>query len=259
MPEPRRRLPDFIVAGAPRSGTTWLYMLAQRHPQLAMAQPMAPEPKFFLVDELWQRGLDYYSSKWFEPLPAGRLLGEKSANYLESPVVAARMLSVLPRVKLVFLLRNPVDRACSNYLWSLQNDLETETFERALALEEQRERELLPELRYARPHAYFSRGLYAQHLTSFFTHFPREQILVLRHEDLATCPERITGEFCRFLRITEIPGLASGLEPINAVKAGTPGLFPDALRRRLAERYRAPNARLAALLDCDFESWNGRI
>jgi hypothetical protein len=110
VPEPRRRLPDFIVAGAPRSGTTWLYMLAQRHPQLAMAQPMAPEPKFFLVDELWQRGLDYYSSKWFEPLPAGRLLGEKSANYLESPVVAARMLSVLPRVKLVFLLRNPVDR-----------------------------------------------------------------------------------------------------------------------------------------------------
>src|ERR1700730_4595267 len=78
MPEALHRLPDFIIAGAPRSGTTWLYVLAQRHPQIAMAQPMAPEPKFFLIDELWQRGIDYYSRTWFDRLPAGQVLGEKS-------------------------------------------------------------------------------------------------------------------------------------------------------------------------------------
>jgi hypothetical protein len=77
MPEPVHHLPDFIIAGAPRSGTTWLYFLAQRHPQLAMAQPGVPEPKFFLVDELWRRGVDYYSTKWFDSLPGGRVLGEK--------------------------------------------------------------------------------------------------------------------------------------------------------------------------------------
>ena len=92
-------------------------------------QPMVPEPKFFLVDELWQRGVDYYSKQWFDLLPAGRMLGEKSTNYLEAPEVAERISRVLPRVKLIFLLRNPVDRAYSNYLWSRQNGLETETFE----------------------------------------------------------------------------------------------------------------------------------
>src|SRR6516165_10206986 len=130
MPKLSRRLPDFIIGGAPRSGTTWLYMLAQRHPRLAMAEPIVPEPKFFLVDEIWRRGIDYYSSNWFDPLPAGRMVGEKSANYLESPVVAERIHRVLPWVKLIFLLRNPVDGGHCDHLWSRQNGLEVESFER---------------------------------------------------------------------------------------------------------------------------------
>jgi hypothetical protein len=256
MPEPLHRLPDFIIAGAPRSGTTWLYVLAQRHPELAMAEPMVPEPKFFLVCELWRRGVDYYSKKWFDPLPTGRVLGEKSANYLESPEVAERIFRAVPPVKLIFLLRNPVDRAYSNYLWSRQNGLESETFERALALEEQRDRDLAPNLLYARPHAYFSRGLYADHLVRFYKRFPRQQILVLRHEDLATCPERVAANFHRFLGVSEMPGLARELSPINAAKLSPSEPLPEVLRRELVKRYRAANARLAVLLCADFESWN---
>jgi hypothetical protein len=256
MPEPVYRLPDFIIAGAPRSATTWLYMLARRHPQLAMAEPTAPEPKFFLVDELWQRGVGYYSKKWFDPLPAGRVLGEKSTNYLESPRVAERMSRVLPRAKLIFLLRNPVDRAYSNYLWSRQNGIETEPFERALDLEEQRERELPPQLRYARPHAYFSRGLYAEHLIRFFDRFPREHILVLRHEDVTACPERVAAALHRFLGVAEMPRLAHDLGPINMTESLREEVLPKVLRRRLAERYRAANASLATLLRSNFDMWN---
>lgn len=256
MPEAPHRLPDFIIAGAPRSGTTWLYLLAQRHPQIAMAQPMVPEPKFFLVDEAWERGVDYYSTTWFDPLPAGRVLGEKSTNYLESPKAAERIYRALPRSKLIFVLRNPVDRAYSNYLWSRQNGLENATFERALALEKQRERDLAPQMRYARPHAYFSRGLYAEHLARFFAHFPREQILVLRHEDIVAHPEDIAAAFQRFVGVTEIPGLARDLGPINATKAPPPELVPKVLRRRLAERYGAANARLEILLRSNFDTWN---
>jgi hypothetical protein len=256
MPEPFHRRPDFIIAGAPRSGTTWLYVLAQRHPQIAMAEPIVPEPKFFLVDELWRRGIGYYSTKWFDPLPAGRVLGEKSTNYLESPKAAERICCVLPRVKLIFLLRNPAERAYSNYLWSRQNGLETETFERALSLERQRERSLAPNWRYSRPHAYFARGLYAEHLARFYQRFPREQILVLRYEDVVTCPESVAAAFHRFLDVNEMPGLACSLGPVNATEASPREPIPVALRRRLAERYHAANASLAALIGPNFALWS---
>jgi hypothetical protein len=255
MPEPVHHLPDFIIAGAPRSGTTWLYFLAQRHPQLAMAQPGVPEPKFFLVDELWRRGVDYYSTKWFDSLPGGRVLGEKSTNYLESTEVAERIYRALPRVKLIFLLRNPVNRAYSNYLWSRQNGLETETFERALALEEQRERDLAANLRYARPHAYFSRGLYARHLARFFYRFPRQQVLVLRYEDLASHVESVAATFHRFLGVEEMPETALGLGRMNDAAGAGKEPVARALRCRLKQRYRAANVELGALLGPDFELW----
>ena len=256
MPEAVRRLPDFIIGGAPRSGTSWLYALARRHPQIAMAEPMTPEPKFFLVDELWQLGIDYYSEKWFDSLPAGRVLGEKSTNYLESPEVAERIHRALPGIKLLFLLRDPVDRAYSNYLWSRQNGLETETFERALVLEEQRERDLAPHLRYARPHAYFSRGLYAEHLVRFYDRFSRKQILVLRYEDVRSCPEDIGKAFHRFLGVTEMPALARDLGRINATRCSQSEPLSPLLRHQLAERYSGDNLKLAALVGLDFEMWS---
>lgn len=255
MVQTEPRLPDFIIAGAPRSATTWLHVLANRHPQLAMAQPRAPEPKFFLVDELFERGLEYYSAKWFARLPSDRLVGEKSANYLESTTTAQRIQRSLPRVKLIFLLRNPVDRAYSNYLWSCQNGLEAESFERALALEQQRERDLAPTLRYARPHAYFSRGLYARHLARFFDRFPRQQLLVLRYEDVEIQPESVTAAFHRFLGIVELPETARGLDPINTLTASQVSPLSQTLRRNLAARYRSANADLAILLGPDFEVW----
>jgi hypothetical protein len=175
---------------------------------------------------------------------------------LEAPAVAERISRVLPQVKLIFVLRNPVDRAYSNYVWSRQNGLETETFERALALEEKRERDLVAQLRYTRPHAYFSRGLYAEHLASFFGRFPRAQMLVLRHDDVAARPERVAADFHRFLGVAELPETALALGPINAAETARREPLSPSLRRWLAERYRAANANLAALLGSDFELWS---
>lgn len=251
------RLPDFIIAGAPRSGTTWLYMLADRHPGVAMAKPWRPEPKFFLVDELYERGISYYSSNWFESLPLRRVLGEKSANYLESPTVPERIHRHLPSVRLVFLLRNPVDRAYSNYLWTRMNGLETETFERALELEEAREKTVPPQWRFARPHANFSRGLYADHLGNFFRLFPREQILVLRNEDVKSKPHDVAAAFFRFIGVEPMTELTDGLVRVNTARPedGGPPLS-SALRAQLVERYREPNRRLGELLGSDFILWD---
>jgi hypothetical protein len=116
-----------------------------------MAKPVTPEPKFFLVDELYARGIEYYYSTWFADLGSARVAGEKSTNYMESSVVAQRILEHLPQAKLIFILREPVSRAFNNYLWSKGNGLETLDFSAAVAREEEREAVLEPRHRYSRP------------------------------------------------------------------------------------------------------------
>jgi hypothetical protein len=242
------RLPHFIIAGAPRSATTWLYQLADLHPEIAMARPLTPEPKFFLVDEIYERGLPYYASTWFGGLPANMRYGEKTTNYLESSAACERIARDLPEVRLVFLLRDPVERAHSNYLWSMRNGFETESFERALELEDEREREIAPERRYARPHAYFSRGLYAKMLAPWLAQFPREHVLILRSEGIAEAPAEIARSFFEFLGVAVRPDLVDGLGTINAARPeGSPPIDPP-VRAALNERYRQPNLDLERLL-----------
>src|SRR5262245_25817412 len=156
-----------------------------------MAQPVTPEPKFFLVDHLYEKGLSFYANTWFADANGARLTGEKSTDYLESASAAQRIACDIPGVKLVFILREPASRAYSNYLWTRMNGLETEAFTTALRLEERRERELPDKWKFARPFSYFSRGLYADLLEDYLERFPREQIIVLRFEDILDRPEHI--------------------------------------------------------------------
>jgi hypothetical protein len=249
------RLADFIIGGAPRSGTQWLYATADRHPDIEMAKPLVPEPKFFLRSDLYERGLEYYSRTWFSAIPRTKLAGEKSTNYLESAMAAERISRCLPTVRLIFVLRNPTDRAFSNYLWSQQNGLETEDFETALAREESREREVPKRLRYARPHALFSRGLYADLLRPYFERFPRERILVLRYEDIVAAPGEVAESLHRFLGVTPQCRDGEDQEPLNAAKNEQSARMNLATRLGLSARYAAPNQRLYDLLGPSFPAW----
>jgi hypothetical protein len=248
------RLPDFIIGGAPRSGTTWLYELLDRHPRIHMARPLKPEPKFFLVDRLYEKGLQYYSDTWFADAPAGLLAGEKSTDYLESPEAAGRIARDLPDVKLVFILREPADRAYSNYLWTRMNGLETEDFKTALRLEDEREKTLPEKWKFTRPFSYFSRGLYSELLEEYFKRFRREQIRMLRFEDILDRPQHIARQLHEFLGVEFRPQDVEGLGVINpSEKRGE--TMDDDIRRDLQARYAGPNRRLAALLGPDFEMW----
>jgi len=249
------RLPDFIIAGAPRCGTTWLYSLADRHPAIEMAKPVAPEPKFFLRDDLFVRGLTFYSQSWFANIPANMIAGEKSTNYLESAIAAQRIHDCLPSVRLVFSLRNPIHRAFSNYLWSRQNGLGSASFADALEQEEELERRLSEDLRYARPHALFSRGLYADLLEPYFSLFPRDHILVLRYEEIAAAPAGVAVALHRFLGIEQRPEDGDSLPPLNAAAEAATETIDPAIYDGLAARYAEPNRRLASLLGPDFRMW----
>lgn len=248
------RLPDFIIGGAPRSGTTWLYELLDRHPQLYMAKPVKPEPKFFLVDHIYAKGLRFYSDTWFAAAPSHQRAGEKSTDYLESATAAERIARDLSNVQLIFILREPADRAYSNYLWSRMNGIETETFETALALEAERERTLPERWKFARPFSYFSRGLYAELLQAYFDRFPRRQILVVKFEDIKLRPALLAQEVHRFLGVAERPADADGLGMINPSEKDGP-VFDSGSREQLLARYAEPNRRLSAMLGNDLELW----
>lgn len=247
------RMPEFIIGGAPRSGTTWLYELLDNHPDIYMAKPVKPEPKFFLDDRIYEKGLACYAH-WFADAKPGQIAGEKSTNYLESAVCAQRIRSNLPNVKLIFILRDPVERAYSNYLWSRMNGLETQEFVTALSLESQREQELPSHLRFARPYSYYSRGLYAALLAPWFELFPAEQIQCLRFEDIQFCAEELTGVLHRFLGVEERPDDASDLGKINAAEKAEGGI-PLRAKSLLAAAYAEPNLLLADLLGPDFKIW----
>jgi hypothetical protein len=219
-----------------------------------MAKPLHPEPKFFLVDQLYDLGMDYYIRTWFHDASANQICGEKSTNYLESATAATRIHKHLPRVKLIFILREPAERAFSNYLWSRMNGVESEDFATALALEEKREQEVQKNLKHARPYALFSRGLYAELLQVYFDLFPREQILCLRYEDIIKKPESLAERLHLFLGLSPRPQDTRGLGVINVSRKDSLEM-PGKIREMLRVRYAESNRRLAELLGPEFEMW----
>jgi sulfotransferase family protein len=252
-----RQGPTFIIAGAPRSGTTWLYELLDRHPDVYMAKPARPEPKFFLVDEIYTLGIQHYYETWFGEATRYAAAGEKSTNYLESSSAAARIYAHLPHVKLVFILREPAHRAYSNWTWSVMNGLEIEDFETAIAKEDERDRNVPPRLKYARPHAYFSRGLYAQLLRPYLQRFPRDRVLCLKFDDIIRSPCELAARLHRFIDVTPRPTDAVGLDVVNPSEKRDDAM-PQDMIERLRQRYTASICELATLVGPEFAEWEHR-
>jgi len=161
----RRPLPDFLVIGAQKAGTTALYAYLRWHP--GIAGPSWKEVSFF--DRHWWRGEAWYRGQF--PLRAGeRLVGEASPSYLFHPLAPERARSLVPGAKLVALLRDPVDRAYSQYQHEVALGREPLSFEDALAAEEERTRGEAERLAadpraFSRAwwdHTYAARGRYAE-------------------------------------------------------------------------------------------------
>ena len=203
-------LPDFLIAGVPKAGTTALHAALVRHPALFL--PAVKEPKFFLSDgrppaaggpgdvqtyqeHVWRRA-DY--ERLFDPAPAGARLGEATPFYLYDLDAHDRIRRLIPGARLILLLRDPVDRAHSNWthLWNAGLEPEADFLTACRAEPERRA------AGWADFWHYVSLGLYGRQVQHLYKHFPREQVLLLRYRDLKDAPAATLDRVCAFLGVS---------------------------------------------------------
>ena len=246
-----RPLPDFLIIGAQKAGTTALYAYLRRHP--AITGPSWKEVSYF--DRHYARGEAWYRGNFPNVVRArGKLVGEASPSYIFHPLGPERVKALVPEARLVALVRNPVDRALSHYHHEVALGREPLRFEDALDAEEERLRgeaeRLAAEPGYFSQawwsHAYKARGRYAEQLERWLELFPREQLLILPSEDLDTDPEWTHAQVLEFLgatphRLDSYPRVYE--RQYEAMDAET--------RERLAAELEAPNRRLYELLGRD--------
>ena len=189
----------FVVIGAQRSGTTYLHDLLEAHPEIAMARPARPEPKVFLADEVVERGAASYRRAWFAHATGETVLGEKSTSYIESAAAAIRVRAVLGDARIVVQLRDPIERAVSNWKFTRASGLEDLSLPEAIERNLTGRRDWDPKRSSVSPYSYLERGRYAEQLVPWLETFPglvRVQFL----EDLVADPG-VIGDLYRWLGV----------------------------------------------------------
>ena len=249
-------LPDFLIIGAQKCGTTSLYGYLTEHPCVHPAS----DKEIGYFDRFYGRGVEWYRAqfpsrlrKYYERVARGRsfLTGEASSGYVLNPNALARIAAVLPNVKLILVQRNPVDRAYSHYQHTTRMGVETLPFAEALAAEPERTRDAwqlmldgvdYPDLTLAR-FAYLRTGLYADQVKVLLRLFARERLLILGYEEFFANPRKGYADVLRWL------GLPAW-EPrgFGKLNVGGGATLTGPLRERLVEYFRPRNAELYHLL-----------
>ncbi|MGH8824412.1 MAG: sulfotransferase family protein [Jiangellaceae bacterium] len=263
-------LPNFVVIGAMRSGSTSLYKYLQDHPQVFM-----PRKEIHFFDRKWDRGLQWYLTR-FEGHAGEPAVGEATPTYLAEPVAIDRMAEVIPQARLIAILRNPADRAYSHYWMERIRERESRSFDEAVAAE-------IDGLPGAS--AYLARGRYLPQLEQVCSRFPRSSLHVALLDDLRDRPGATYAQVCRFLevdggyvtprlgdrvnrfvafrsmRVRDLRGsLPKALKigrivgRLNAIEADYPPMG-DGTRARLRSHFEADNDALAKWLDRDLSGW----
>jgi len=185
----------FFIVGAQRSSTSYLYNLLDEHPEIQMAKPLQPEPKFFLSDDEWQLGIDHYVKKYYSRDDNTRVFGEKSTSYLENPDAGRRIKKMIPDAKVIIMLRNPVTRALSNYFFSKGNNLETRSLSEVFI--DKIDEPVTDTKTSVSPFRYLKRGLYEQFIRSYHDIFDDDNIIILIREEFIQNSEGIESLYAR--------------------------------------------------------------
>ncbi len=243
----------FFAVGAQRSGTTYLYYMLDEHPQIEMAKPIRPEPKFFMKPIFLESQQQDYERMYFGTKPGVKLRGEKTASYIESPLAAERIAQWYPDAKILFLLREPVTRAISNYHFSVHNGLETLPLDEAIRSEKQRRENYDHNKISASPYAYLQRGIYIDYIRMFGQFFKRENLIVMIYEEFVEQLESVQKLYAALGATADFvpPSLH---EDINASEKTAVNLTPD-LEKYMVDYFADANTQLEAYLGREITAW----
>jgi hypothetical protein len=230
-------LPDFVIIGAQKGGTSFLYHLLTLHP---LVEPAARKELHFFDDpQRFDNGAGWYrrcfpQSSWKD----GRrsITGEATPSYLFDPPVPKRMAGVVPQARLITLLRNPIDRAYSHFQMQVKRGSEPNTFEEAIEQQDS---------------SYLSRGIYVDQLLRWFALFSREQMLILKSEDFFERPVEHLKVVLNFLELPDLQPEASELQQRRHTGTYRQEMDPST-RRRLEAYFEPYNNRLYECLGVDF-------
>ncbi len=179
------RLPDWIIIGAMKAATSSVHRWLSLHPQVAVSTPK--ELNFFIEPNFSNRGLDWYREQFNDPSDA-LIAGESSVNYTKNhfyPGVPARMASVLPDVKLIYILRDPLERIESGYIHNAASGIERASFDEAI--------------RHPDDSPIVQTSRYWHQLKDFLDHFPAEQIRVMSYDTIKRDPTGSLSSVLEFL------------------------------------------------------------
>lgn len=239
MPRRHRILPNVILGGVQKSGTTSAHWTLDSHPEIFL--PPRPQELHYFDDEAnYARGIDWYA-KHFRDWNGQKVVAQTSPLYIYLPEVPGRIHAALGDARLVFLLRNPVDRAHSHYWHEVRYGWEDRTFEQALALEAER---LADGAEARRHYSYVDRGRYADQLDRFRIHFPRERILLILLDDWRADRAAVCERLGAFLDVDPVGFTWSERTRVN--RAHLPR-WPRG--QRLVARWRTRIPKLARLVD----------
>jgi hypothetical protein len=251
-------LPDFVIIGAQKGGTDFLYHLLTHHPLVESAA--FKEVHFF--DRHFDKGVEWYCRCFPHPKWKGgrrTITGEATPYYLFHRPVAQRMAEMVPQARLIALLRNPVTRAYSHYQMQVRRGQEPRTFEEVTEAEATRLRaegnEMLEdkqEVGFKQQHySYLSRGVYVNQLLRWSEFFSKEQMLVLKSEDFFERPVEILKVVLAFLDLPEWEPKASELQERRHEGSYEQEMDPST-RQRLEAFFEPHNRRLYDYLGVDF-------
>ena len=215
------RLPDFFIIGAAKCGTTTLYKYLSRHPQIFMSTPK--EMSYFSKDEIYRRGVAWYASL-FDDAREDQICGEASTTYTRWPHYkksAERLAALRPEAKLIYLVRNPIDRLYSFYAHRMRETVTT-TFEDFIA---------------HTPEAVDS-GRYMTQIQQYLEHFSARQLLVVFSRDMRESPQATLEQVGHFLNLPTFDYLSIGT--IQANEGGGKYYAASSLTRAIGSLKRAP-------------------